>query len=72
MIERALAKDPEERYPSAGDLGRAALAAAANRRPTERERLVAKGAAAPIESPTVTAAAMPEAGAETRADSTST
>ena len=62
VIERALAKDPEERYPSAGDLGRAALAAAANRRPTERERLVAKGAAAPIESPTVTAAAMPEAG----------
>ena len=31
MIERALAKDPEERYPSAGDLGRAALAAAAGR-----------------------------------------
>ena len=60
VIERALAKDPEERYPSAGDLGRAALAAAANRRPAERERLVAKGAAAPVESPTVTAAARPE------------
>ena len=57
VIERALAKDPEERYPSAGDLGRAALAAAANRRPAERERLVARGEAAPIESPTVTAAA---------------
>ena len=47
---------PEERYPSAGDLGRAALAAAADRRPAERERLVAKGAAAPVEAPTVTAA----------------
>src|SRR3954471_2456643 len=61
VIERALAKDPEERYPSAGDLGRAATAAAANRRPAEPERLVAKGAAAPIESPTVSAAARPEA-----------
>jgi len=60
VIERALAKDPEERYPSAGDLGRAAVAAATNRRMTERERLVAKGAAAPIESPTVTAAAIPK------------
>ena len=61
VIERALAKDPEERYPSAGDLGRAALAAAAGRRPAERERLVATGAAAPVESPTVTAAAAPAA-----------
>src|SRR4051812_4140007 len=61
VIERALAKDPEERYPSAGDLGRAAVAAAANRRPAERERLVAKGAAAPVESPTVTAEARPGA-----------
>jgi hypothetical protein len=56
VIERALAKDPDERYPSAGDLGRAALAAAAGRTPAERERLVAKGAAAPVESETVSAA----------------
>jgi outer membrane protein assembly factor BamB len=68
VIERALAKDPEERYPSAGDLGRAALAAAAGRRPSERERLVAKGAAAPIEAPTVTAAARPAAPSPGEAD----
>jgi serine/threonine protein kinase len=56
VIARALAKSPEDRFPSAGDLGRAARAAAANERPHERERLVAKGAAAPVESPTVSAA----------------
>src|SRR4029453_3442698 len=59
VIERALAKDPDERYPSPGDLGRAALAAPAGRRPTERERLVATGAAAPVESETVTAVRPP-------------
>ncbi|HEX6023519.1 MAG TPA: protein kinase [Solirubrobacter sp.] len=59
VIERALAKIPDERYPSAGDLGRAAMAAATGRTPAERERLVAKGAAAPVEAETVTAAAKP-------------
>ena len=34
VIERALAKDPDDRYPSAGDLGRAALAAAAGTAPS--------------------------------------
>ena len=47
VIARALAKHPEDRYPSAGDLGRAALAAAAGEPVTEQERTVATGAAAP-------------------------
>jgi predicted Ser/Thr protein kinase len=55
VVARALAKNPDERYPSAGDLGRAAIAAAAGERPREHERLVAIGAAAPVESPTITA-----------------
>jgi serine/threonine protein kinase len=53
VVERALAKDPDDRYPSAGDLGRAALAAAAGRRPPQQERLVARGDAAPPEAKTV-------------------
>jgi streptogramin lyase len=66
VIARALAKDPDERYPSAGDLGRAAVAAAAGRSPAERERIVAKGAAAPIESETVTAAVKPATSAQSQ------
>jgi serine/threonine-protein kinase len=50
VIERALAKRPEDRYPSAGDLGRAVLAAAAGEPVTEQERTVATGAAAPAEA----------------------
>src|SRR5919107_3090340 len=49
VVERALAKRPEDRYPSAGDLGRAVLAAAAGEPVTEQERTVATGAAAPAE-----------------------
>ncbi len=47
VLARALAKDPADRYPSAGDLGRAALAAAAGEPVTETERTVARGTAAP-------------------------
>ncbi len=54
VIARALAKSPDDRYPSAGDLGRAALAAAAGTRVTVPERAVASGDAAPTESPTRT------------------
>jgi hypothetical protein len=48
VLTRALAKDPDDRYQSAGDLGRAALAAAGgSEAPTVAERRVAVGAAAP-------------------------
>jgi streptogramin lyase/predicted Ser/Thr protein kinase len=47
VVERALAKDPDDRYPSAGDLGRAALAAVGDGPAPPPERTVARGAAAP-------------------------
>jgi serine/threonine protein kinase len=43
VIARAMAKDPADRYPSAGDLGRAALAAAAGQPLPTSERSVATG-----------------------------
>ncbi|MEA2218705.1 MAG: hypothetical protein QOJ35_1331 [Solirubrobacteraceae bacterium] len=52
VVARALAKDPADRYRSAGDLGRAAQAAARGERITTGERVVARGAAAPSEDPT--------------------
>lgn len=46
IVRRALAKNPNDRYPSAGDLGFAALATAEGRRVSRPERSVASGEAA--------------------------
>ncbi len=46
VVRRAMAKAPEDRFPSAGDLGRAAIAAAAGEAVTEPERHVGAGEAA--------------------------
>jgi hypothetical protein len=48
VVARSLAKDPEERFPSAGDLGRAGLAAVSGSAIGEPERTVATGEAAPV------------------------
>src|SRR4051812_3330274 len=50
VIDRALAKDPDDRFQSAGDLGRAALAAVGREATPRRGRVVARGAAAPAEA----------------------
>ena len=47
VLTRAMAKDPDDRYASAGDLGRAAIAASSGERSTAPERTVAVGPAAP-------------------------
>ncbi|MFN8159819.1 MAG: serine/threonine-protein kinase [Solirubrobacterales bacterium] len=46
VVARAMSKDPDDRFPSAGDLGRAAQAAVAGRSVGVPERTVATGAAA--------------------------
>ena len=51
----ALAKRPEDRYPSAGDLARAASAALEGNPISQPEGLVAAGEAAPLEGSTVSA-----------------
>ena len=48
VIRRAMAKDPARRFPSAGDLGRAAVAATRGEAVTEPEHVVAAGDAAPL------------------------
>jgi hypothetical protein len=53
VVVRAMAKQPEDRYPSAGDLGRAATAALRGAPVTVPEHTVATGAAATVERETV-------------------
>ncbi len=48
VIRRAMAKDPADRFPSAGDLGRAAVAATRGEAVTEPEHVVGAGEAAPL------------------------
>jgi serine/threonine protein kinase len=48
VIHRAMAKDPGRRFPSAGDLGRAAVAATHGEAVTEAEHPVGVGEAAPL------------------------
>jgi hypothetical protein len=48
VIRRAMAKEPSQRFPSAGDLGRAAVAAARGEAITEPEHPVGVGEAAPL------------------------
>jgi Protein kinase domain/PASTA domain len=50
VIQRAMAKEPARRFPSAGDLGRAALAAVHGEAVTEPERAVGSGEAATAET----------------------
>ncbi|MGZ4321655.1 MAG: serine/threonine-protein kinase [Solirubrobacteraceae bacterium] len=57
VLKRAMAKEPDDRQASAGDLGRAAIAAASGTSPTAPERTVATGAAAPAQAPPEPAAA---------------
>lgn len=57
IIARALAKSPIDRYPSAGDLGFAAVAAAEGRAVRRAERSVASGQAAPDDIEAVTGVA---------------
>jgi serine/threonine-protein kinase len=51
VVHRAMATDPSERYPSAGDLGQAALVAAGERRQANAWSVVATGEAAPAPAP---------------------
>jgi tetratricopeptide (TPR) repeat protein len=61
VVRRAMAKDPDARFPSAGDLGRAAQAAVNDRQSEGGERSVATGAASPEAPPTLQPVPLPPA-----------
>jgi streptogramin lyase len=63
VVWRSMSKAPDDRHPSAGDFARAAAAALEGRKPTEPERNVGIGAAAPTQAFDVLADAV--GGAET-------
>ena len=63
VVWRGMAKDPDARHPSAGDFARAAAAALEGRAPSEPERNVGIGAAAPTQAFDVLAAAAAAVGA---------
>jgi protein kinase-like protein len=66
VVSRAMSKQPQDRYPSAGDLGRAAQAAIGGTAVAVAERAVATGSAATSE-PGVTAGAAAATAEPTRA-----
>jgi YVTN family beta-propeller protein len=68
VVGRALAKDPAERYPSAGDFARAVTAAVRGQPTVEAERSVAVGAAAPGPPEATTSADRPTVAAEPDAE----
>ena len=61
VVRRALEKRPDDRFPSAGDLGRAARAALTGRAPVAAERTVGIGDAAPAPSAGLAAATVADA-----------
>jgi hypothetical protein len=69
VVVRALSKQPDDRYPSAGDLGRAAVAALSGSHPDLPERTVATGAAATRTAETISPAASAKTGATRRIES---
>jgi DNA-binding beta-propeller fold protein YncE/predicted Ser/Thr protein kinase len=60
VVQRAMAKQPAERFPSAGDLAQAALVAAGTVRRARAESIVATGDAAPLAPGAPPAPAPPE------------
>jgi len=71
VVHRAMAKDPSERYPSAGDLGQAALVAAGGLRRAGPQSIVAAGDAAPFRDVQAAAALDAAPGAPVRREAQS-